>query len=98
MSIYAAVEFTVVALIALVSLFYVTKAFIPGPMRKVRVRVADWLSRTVHHDSRLNLLAARLRVGGPSSGCATGCDSGCNGCDIAARAQPQSAGDDTRRR
>ena len=95
MNVYAAIELIVVALLALVSVFYVAKAFIPGPVQKVSVRLADWLGRTAHHGSRLNVLAARLRIDGPSSGCSTDCGSGCNGCSIAARARPESAGDDT---
>ena len=94
MSAYAAIESIVVAMLALVSVFYVLKAFAPGPLRNMRVRVADWLSRRAH-GSPLNVLAAKLRAGGPSSGCATGCESGCNGCGIAARARSLQAHNDT---
>lgn len=94
MNVYAAIESIVVAVVALVSVFYVLKAFIPGPVQNARVRIADWLSRTAHGGWR-NLLAARLRVDGPSGGCATGCGDGCNGCSISTRARPLPARDDT---
>ncbi len=95
MSAYVAIESIVVAVLALASLFYVLKAFIPGPLNNIRMHAAGWLSRTAHRGSRLNLLATRMRVDGASGGCASGCESGCNGCGIAARARPQSARDES---
>lgn len=86
MSTYAAIESIVVAVIAMVSVFYVLKLIVPGPMQIVRMRVADRLSRMANHGGRLSSLAASLRVEGPSRGCATGCGSGCNGCGITTRA------------
>jgi hypothetical protein len=86
MSTYAAIESIVVAVLALVSAFYVLKVFAPGPMQFVRMRAADRLSRMASPGSRLGLLAARLRADGPSRGCASGCDSGCKGCSVASRA------------
>lgn len=86
MSTYAAIESIVVALIALVSMFYVLKIIVPGPMQTIGNRVANRLSRMASHGSRLSSLAASLRVDGPSRGCATGCGSGCNGCGITTRA------------
>lgn len=94
MSVYAAVESIVVAMLALVSVYYVLKVFAPGLLRNLRVRIADWLSRPAHR-SPLNVLATRLRADGPSSGCATGCESGCNGCGIAARSRSLPASNDT---
>jgi hypothetical protein len=94
MSAYAAIESIVVAMLALASVFYVLKAFAPGLLRKLRLRIADWMSRPAH-ESPLNVLAARLRADGPSSGCATGCESGCNGCGIASRARSLPAHNDT---
>ena len=97
MSTYAAIESIVVAVIALVSAFYVLKIFFPGPMQIVRLRVADRLSRMASHGSRLSSLAASLRVDGASRGCATGCGSGCNGCSVATRAEPLPARDGAER-
>jgi hypothetical protein len=93
MSTYAAIESIVVAVIALVSVFYVLKIIVPGPMQAMRIRVADWLGRTANEGSRLSVLVNRLRVDDASQGCATGCDSGCNGCHVARRVAPQPARD-----
>ena len=94
MSTYAAIESIVVAVIALVSLFYVLKVIVPGPMQAMRMRVADRLGRTANEGSRLSVLVDRLRVDGASQGCATGCDSGgCNGCSVARHVAPQPARD-----
>ncbi len=93
MSTYAAIESIVVAVIALVSAFYVLKVIVPGPLKAMRFRVADWLGRTANQGSRLSVLVDRLRVDGASQGCATGCNSGCNGCSVASRVAPQSARD-----
>ena len=93
MSTYAAIESIVVAMIALVSVFYVLKVIVPAPMQAVRIRVADWLGRTANQGSRLSVLVDRLRVDGASQGCATGCDSGCNGCHVARHVAPQPARD-----
>ena len=93
MSTYAAIESIVVAVIALVSVFYVLKVFFPGPVQITRMRVADRLSRMASNGSRLSSLAENLRVDGTSRGCATGCGSGCNGCSVATRAEPLPAGD-----
>ncbi len=88
MSVYAAIESLAVAVLALVSVLYVLKAFMPAPLHNIRVRTAGWLSRTARHGSRLELLASRMRVDSPSGGCATGCESGCNGCGSSARDLP----------
>lgn len=89
MSAYAAIESIVVAVLALVSVFYVLKVMIPGPMHSMRMRIAELLlSRNAGHDSPLSSLAARLRLDGQSGGCASGCESGgCNGCSVATRAE-----------
>jgi hypothetical protein len=98
MSTYAAIESIVVAVIALVSVFYALKVIVPGPMQAMRFRVADWLGRTANQGSRLSVLVDRLRVDGASQGCATGCDSGgCNGCSVARRVAPQPARDGANR-
>jgi hypothetical protein len=87
MNIYAAIESVVVAVMALVSVFYVLKLVVPGPMQSIRRRVADRLGRLAGHNRSLRSLADRLRVDGSSGGCATGCESGgCNGCHVASRA------------
>jgi len=91
MSTYAAIESIVVAMISLVSAFYVLKVIVPGPMQVVRISVADWLGRTANDGSRLSALVERLRVDDASQGCATGCNSGCNGCSVASRDAPQPA-------
>jgi hypothetical protein len=93
MSTYAAIESIVVAVIALVSVFYALKVIVPGPMQAMRFRVADWLGRTANQGSRLSVLVDKLRVDGASQGCATGCNSGCNGCSVASRVAPQPARD-----
>ena len=93
MSTYAAIESIVVAVIALVSVFYALKVFVPGLMQAMRFRFADWLGRTANQGSRLSVLVDRLRVDGASKGCATGCNSGCNGCSVARRVAPQPARD-----
>ncbi len=93
MSTYAAIESIVVAVIALVSVFYALKVIVPGPMKAMRFRAADWLGRTASQGSRLSVLVDRLRVDGASQGCATGCNSGCNGCSVARRVAPQPARD-----
>ena len=59
MSVYAAVESIVVAMLALVSVYYVLKVFAPGLLRNLRVRIADWLSRPAH-GSPLNVLADQV--------------------------------------
>jgi len=97
MSTYAAIESIVVAVVALVSVFYVLKVIVPGPMQAMRFRVADWLGRTANQGSRLSVLADRLRVDGASHGCATGCDSACNGCSVASRVARQPARDGANR-
>jgi hypothetical protein len=93
MSIYTAIESIVVAVLALVSVFYVLKLIVPGPMQSIRNRLADRLSRMAGHSSALSSLAAQLRVEDPSRDCATGCSSGCDGCSVAGRAGPLAARD-----
>ena len=95
MSIYAAIESVIVLVVALISAYYVLKLIVPGPMRRMRARIAERLSKKAGSGSPLGFLAVRLQEDNePSAGCATGCESGgCNGCNLATRTDFLSARD-----
>jgi hypothetical protein len=94
MSAYAAVESIIVAVLVLASALIVLNAFFPGPVHRIRVRLAGWVSLATK-EGPLNRFATRLASDGATGGCATSCQSGCNGCGLATRVvEPRPVGDD----
>lgn len=86
MSFYTIFENAVVVLVAIVSLYFVLRALVPGTMSRAVSSLAAWLDRP-QRPRWVRALAQRFSTGAVS-GCAVGCGSACNGCGTAKAQKP----------